>query len=319
VKAILVHQFGEPDVLKLESVPDPKPDAGQVLIRVKAAGVNPVETYIRAGRYGPRQFPFTPGNDAAGIIEAVGQGVVDFKVGDRVFTDKTITGSYAELTLVEAKYVHPLPTKMTFQHGAATGVPGGTAFRALFQRGRGIAGEIVLIHGATGGVGTCAIQLARAAGMTIIATAGDEDGWKYVLAQGAHHATDHKITERPEELAKLTNGNGPDLILESNADKNLAADMNVIARGGRIVVFGSHGKTEIEPRQAMAKESDILGLMLFGTTDKEHRQMYSAIVAGMEAGTFHPVIGLELPLTEAHKAHQAIAVGHIRGKIVLIP
>jgi NADPH2:quinone reductase len=319
MKAILVHQFGEPDVLKVETAPDPKPASGQILIRVRAAGVNPVETYVRAGKFGPREFPFTPGNDCAGMVEAVGQGVSDFRLGDRVFTDKTITGSYAELTLAEAKFAHRLPEKMTFQQGATTGTPGGTAYRGLFQRGRGIAGETVLIHGATGGVGTCAIQLARAAGMTVIATAGDGEGRKYVLGQGAHHAVDHKITQRPEELTALTGGKGPDLILEMSADKNLASDLDSIARGGRIVTIGSHGKIEIEPRLLMSKESEIIGLMLFGATDKEHRQMYSAIVAAMEAGTFHPVVGMELKLADAAKAHKEVVSSHSHGKIVLIP
>lgn len=319
MKAIRIHAFGDPDVLKLEEVPPPPVGEGQILVRVRAVGINPVETYIRSGKYGPMKFPFTPGNDSAGVVETVGTGVTHFRSGDRVYTSKTLSGSYAELTLCDANYVHPLLERVTFQQGAGVGSAGGTAFRGLFQRGRGIAGETVLIHGATGGVGTAAVQLARAAGMRVVATASTEKGRKYALDQGAHHAVDHAITQRPDEVKLLTEGRGFDLIIELAADRNLASDMTAVARGGRIVVIGSRGKIEIDPREAMGKESDILGLMLFGATPIEHRAMYSALTAGMEAGTFRPVVGLELPLAKAAKAHQLVLEGEQFGKIVLIP
>ena len=159
MKAIRVHAFGDPEVLKLEDIPSPTVGDGQVLVRVRAVGINPVETYVRTGKYGPMKFPYTPGNDSAGVVEAVGTGVKHFKAGDRVYADRTISGSYAELTLCDDQYVHLLPDRVTFQQGAGVGTPGGTAFRGLFQRGRGIPGETVLIHGATGGVGTAAVQL----------------------------------------------------------------------------------------------------------------------------------------------------------------
>lgn len=319
MKAIRVHSFGEPDVLKWEEAPEPSVGPGQVLVRVRANGVNPVETYIRTGKYGPQKFPYTPGNDSAGVVEAVGTGVKNFKPGDRVYTDKTITGSYAELTLADAAYVHPLPQRATFQQGAGVGIVGGTAYRGLFQRGRGLAGETVLVHGATGGVGVSAVQLARAAGMNVVATSSSDKGRKFALEQGAHHATDHDITQRADEVKSLTDGNGFDLILEMAADKNLASDLTAVGRGGRIVVIGARGKIEIDPRETMGREADILGLMLFGATPVEHRAMYSALTAAMEAGTFRPVIGLELPLAEAARAHREIMEGEQFGKIVLIP
>jgi len=319
MKAIRVHAFGEPEVLKLEDVPSPAVGDGQILVRVRAVGINPVETYVRAGKYGPMKFPFTPGNDSAGVVETGGAGVKHFKSGDRVYTDRTISGSYAELTLCDAQYVHPLPDRVTFQQGAGVGAPGGAAYRGLFHRGRGIPGETVLIHGATGGVGTAAVQLARAAGMTVVATASTDKGRKYALDQGAHHAVDHGITQRPDDVKSLTDGRGFDLILEMAADRNLASDLTAVAKGGRIVVTGSRGKIEIDPRETMSRESDILGLMLFGATPTEHRAMYSALTAGLEAGTFRPVIGLELPLAEAVRAHQLVMEGEQFGKIVLIP
>jgi NADPH2:quinone reductase len=319
MKAIRVHSFGDPSVLKWEETPNPSVGPGQVLVRVKAVGVNPIETYIRSGNYGPQKFPFTPGNDAAGTIEAVGDGVKTFKPGDRVYTDQTITGSYAELTLCDAGRVHPLPARVTFYQGACVGVAGGTAYRGLFQRGRGKPGEIVLIHGATGGVGVSAVQLARAAKMTVIGTSSSDKGRKFILEQGANHAATHQITERPEEIKTLTDGKGLDLILELAAGKNLASDLTAINKGGRIVVIGSHGKIEVEPRNLMSKESDVLGLMLYGATASEHRAMYNSLTAALEAGTFRPVIGLELPLAEAAKAHKEVIDGDQFGKIVMIP
>jgi NADPH:quinone reductase len=319
MKAIRVHQFGEPDVLKLEDVPSPPVGAGQVLVRTRAIGVNPVETYIRAGKYGPKEFPFTPGNDCAGLIERVGENVKRFKPGDRVYTDKTISGSYAELVLCDCDYVHPLPQRATFQQGAAIGAPGGAAFRGLFQRGRGIAGENVLIHGASGAVGTTAIQLARAAGLFVVATASSEDGRTYAIEQGAHHAVDHDITTRFDEVKSLTGGKGFDLILEMLANRNLASDLQSLSRGGRVAVIGSRGKIEIDPRDTMSREADILGVTVMGATPSEHRQIYSALSAGLEAGTLRPAIGLELPLSDAGTAHRLVIEGDHLGKVVLVP
>jgi NADPH2:quinone reductase len=319
MKAIRVHAFGGPEVLKLEDVQTPEVGEGQILVRVKAVGINPVETYIRTGKYGPMKFPYTPGNESAGTIEAVGAGVKHFDFGDRVYTDKTISGSYAELALCAAEYIHPLPERITFKQGAGAGVAGGAAYRALFHRGRGIAGETVLVHGATGGVGTAAVQLARAAGMTVIATSSSEKGRQYALKHGAHHAVDHDIVKRPDDFKSLTEGKGFDLILEMSADKNLGADLPALNKGGRVVVVGSRGKVEIDPRDTMSHEADILGLMLYGSSPTEHREMYSALTAALEAGTFLPEVTLELPLSEAAKAHQLVIEGDQFGKIVLIP
>ena len=319
MKAIRVHSFGDPEVLKFEDAPDPVAGPGQVRVRVKAASVNPVETYIRSGRFGPLEFPYTPGTDSAGVVDAVGQGVKQFKVGDRVYSDRTVTGSYAELTVCDVDYLHALSDRATFQQGAGVGIAGGTAYRGLFQRGRGLPGETVLIHGATGGVGTAAVQLARAAGMIVVATSSSDAGRKYALEQGAHHALDHDVTQRLDEVKSLTNGKGFELILEMLANRNLASDLSVLGKGGRVVVIGSRGKIEIDPRETMGREADILGLMLFGATPIEHRAMYSALSAAMESGTYRPTVGLELPLAEASRAHHLVMEGEQFGKIVLIP
>lgn len=320
MKAIRVTEFGGPEVLKLQEVPDPKPDAGQVLVRVKAAGVNPVDTYMRAGTY-PRKpsLPYTPGTDAAGLVEAVGSNVKRFKAGDRVYTNGSITGGYAELSLCEESRVHPLPSPTSFSQGAALGVPYGTAYRALFQRGNARAAETVLIHGATGGVGTACVQLARAAGLTVIGTGGSDKGRELVHKEGAHHVLDHRSADYDKQIMSITGDRGVDLIVEMLANVNLARDLVMLAPAGRVVVVGNRGAIEIDPRQAMSKESSILGLTLFAATDRDLAQIHAALVAGLENGSLRPIVGQEIPLREASRAHQAVMEAGAFGKIVLVP
>lgn len=319
MKAIRVHSFGGPEVLKLEDVPDPKPGAGQVLVRVAAAGVNPFETYIRAGNYGPRTFPYTPGVDAAGVVEAAGDGVTRVKPGDRVYTAGTLTGSYAEKTLCAQNTVHSLPPHVTFAQGAAVGVPYATAYRALFERAAARAGEMVFVHGASGGVGIAAVQLGRAAGFTIIGTAGTDAGCQLVLDQGAHHALNHRADGYLKKLMELTDGKGANVILEMAAHVNLGKDLGILARHGRVIVIGSRGKVEIDPRDTMSREADIRGMSLMNSTEPELLGIHAALVAGLENRALRPIVGKELPLAQAAQAHELIMQSGARGKIVLLP
>jgi NADPH2:quinone reductase len=321
MKAIRVSEFGGPEVLKAQDVPDLKPDSGQVLVRVKAAGVNPVDTYIRAGIY-PRKpnLPYTPGTDAAGIVEDVGSGVKRFKAGDRVYTSGTITGSYAELTLCEELHIHPLPSKTSFAQGAALGVPYGTAFRALFQRAHAKASETLLVHGGSGGVGTACLQFARAFGMTVIGTAGTEKGLELVKAQGAHHVANHRTADYEKQITGFTGGRGVDIIAEMLANVNLAKDLTLLApSGGRVVVIGNRGTIEINPRDAMMREATVLGMTLWAVTPADVGEIHAATVAGLENGSLRPVIGHELPLSEAPRSHQQVLEPGAYGKIVLVP
>jgi len=320
MRAIRVSDFGGPGVLKLEEVRDPKPDSGQVLVRVKAAGVNPVDTYIRSGAYARKpNLPYTPGTDAAGVVEAVGPNVKRFKIGDRVYTSGTIAGACADLALCEESRVHPLPSKISFAQGAALGAPYGTAYRALFQRGDAKPGEAVLVHGASGGVGIACVQFARALGMTVIGTAGSEKGRALVAAQGAHHVVDHRMVDHEKQIMSIIGGAGVDLITEMLANVNLAKDLGMLAQGGRVVVIGNRGTIEIHPRDAMVRESSIRGLILWAATDSELVEIHAAIVAGLENGTLRPVIGHELPLADAPRAHQLVMEPGAYGKIVLLP
>ena len=320
MKAIRVHAFGPPEVMRLEEVPDPAPGPGQVLVRVRAVGVNPVETYIRSGAYSRRPaLPYTPGHDAAGIVEAVGNGVMGVAAGDRVYTSETVTGAYAERALCNASRVHPLPASVSYAQGAGVGVPCATAWRALFQRARAVPGETVLVHGASGGVGMAAVQIARAAGLRVFGTAGTAEGLALVLREGAHAVFDHRTAGYLEEAVAATGGRGFDVILEMLANVNLPRDLKALAMGGRVVVIGNRGTVEIDARDAMARDASVLGMVLFNIPDADRAVVHAALVAGLENGTLRPVIGRELPLSAAPESHVAVMSPGARGKIVLLP
>jgi len=320
MKAIRVKEFGAPEVLRLEEVPDPKPAAGQVVVRIKAAGVNPVDTYIRAGTY-PRkpQLPYTPGADGAGVVESVGEGVTRLKPGDRVYVGGGFTGTYAQLALFDEWSAWPLPAHLSFAQGAGVSVPYGTAFRGLFQRAHGRGGETVLVHGASGGVGIAAVQLARAAGLHVVGTAGSERGRKLVADEGAHEVLDHTAPDHFEQALARTNGRGYDIILEMLANVNLGRDLPLLTVYGRVVVIGNRGTVEINPRDAMQRDGSILTLSMPNVSHEDRIAMYSEITAGLENKSLRPVIGQEFPLAEAPRAHEAVMKPGSYGKIVLIP
>lgn len=320
VKATRVREFGGPEVLRLEEVPDLQPDPDQVVVRVKAIGVNPTETYTRTGTSSRRPtLPYTPGIDAAGVVESIGEHVVDVRVGERVYTSGTLSGAYAEQALCERYHVHRLPEKITFAQGAALNIPYATAYWALFQIAKAVPGEIVLVHGATGGVGIAAVQLAHAAGMNVIGTGGTERGRNLVTQQGAHHVLDHHASNYLDQLQALTANHGVDVILEMLANVNLDKDLKALAMRGRVVIIGSRGTTEIDARDVMTREGSILGMFLYNRTMQESALIHSAIGAGLENGIIRPVVGKELPLKDAPRAHREIMEPGAYGKIVLIP
>lgn len=319
MKAIRVHEFGGPEVMRLEELPDPIPGPGEVLVRLSAVGVNPVETYIRSGAYALKPpLPYTPGTDGAGTVAAVGEGVKQFAPGERVYTAGSLSGTYAEMTLCGAGQVHRLPERTAFAQGASMQVPYATAYRALFHRARALPGETVLIHGASGGVGTAAVQLARAHGLIVIGTGGTERGRELVREQGAHHVLDHHSPDYLQQLLDLTGGRGADVIVEMLANVNLGKDLTVLAPHGRVVVVGSRGTVEINPRDTMARDASILGMALFNTSSAEMSSIHAALVSGLENGTLRPVIGREIPLSDAPEAHRQVMEPGAYGKIVLV-
>ena len=320
MKAIRVHQFGGPEVLQLEEIPAPQPNTNQILVRVEAVGVNPVETYIRSGAYAVLPtLPYTPGKDAAGVVESVGANMKSVRVGDRVYTSGTSTGAYAQFMLCDAIDVHPLPEKISSAQGAAINTPYATAYRALFQRAKAVAGETVLVHGASGGVGTAAVQFARAAGMQVFATAGTVRGRELALENGAHHVFDHSTPDYLQTAIAQTNRKGFDVILEMLANVNLGKDLTALAKKGRVVIIGSRGKVEINPRDVMSRDAAILGMVFSNTDPDETKEIYEGIGRGLENGTLRPVVGKEFPLAQAAQAHEAVMQSGAFGKIVLIP
>lgn len=320
MKAIRVGEFGGAEQLRLEEVSDPRPGPGQVLVRVHAAGVNPVDVYIRTGSHVVKPpLPYTPGMDGAGVVEAVGEGVTRFQAGDRVYVAGSLSGTYAELTLCAEHQAHPLPQSLSFQQGAGVGVPYATAYRALFLRAHASPGETVFVHGATGGVGLAAVQMARAAGMRVIGTGGTEEGRRLAQEQGAQEVLDHHAEGYLEEVARLTGGRGADVVLEMLANENLNRDLEIVAKRGRVVVIGSRGTVEINPRLTMTRDASILGMSLVNATREELQLIHAALVAGLESGILRPVVGREMALADAAGAHAAVMEPGAHGKIVLVP
>ena len=317
MKSLVVREFGAPEVMKIEDVADPSPGAGQVRIRVGAVGVNPVDTYIRSGAYARKpNLPYTPHTDIGGTVDAVGPGVTRFAPGDRVYAHAAPAGG-AELAVCDEWQVMPLPGRVSFQQGAALGVPYGTAWRALFIRAQAKPGETVLVHGASGGVGTAAVQIARAHGMRVIGTAGTQEGVRLAREQGADEVLNHREAGYLDRVLPLTGGRGVDVVLEMLANVNLDRDLDVIAFRGRVVVIGNRGRVEIDARKTMGKDGAILGMTLFNADRAEHHQIHSGLVAGLENGTLTPVIGKEFALADAPTAHEAVMAPGAFGKVVL--
>jgi NADPH:quinone reductase len=324
MQAILAREFGGPEVLKLEEVPDPSAGAGQVRVRIHAAGVNPYDTYMRTGSYPIKpELPYTPGADAAGVIDQVGSGVSGLTSGQRVYISGTALGkahgAYAQYAVCTPEQVHHLPDRISFTQGAGLFVPYVTAWRALFGAAHLRAGDTVLVHGASGGVGVAVTQFAVSVGATVIGTAGSDDGLAIVKKQGAQHAVNHNTPGYLEQITALTGGRGPDVIIEMLGNVNLDHDLTVIAPGGRIVVIGNRGRVEIDPRKIMSKGAMVTGQVLWGATADEFRRAHVAVIAGLESGALNPVVGTEMPLKDAARAHQQVMAPGARGKIVLIP
>lgn len=320
MKAIVVSEFGEPEVMKIMDVPRPEPTGSQVLVRVHAAGVNPVDTYLRAGIHANApKLPYTPGKDAAGVVEAVGSAVIAFKAGDRVYTADSITGTYAEMTLCDENQLGVLPDNVSYEAGAGIWTPYATSFRALFQKAAAKSGETVLVHGASGGVGIAAVQWAKHAGLTVFGTASSDAGRQLVLSQGADHALDHSADGYLDEIRELNGDKGIDIIIEMLANENLEKDFSVLAMFGRIVVVGNRGSLNFTPRLAMAKDATIFGMSLFNSSQASRGEIHSNIFKGLSQGYLSPVVRESIPLGDAPRAHHDVIETKAHGKIVLVP
>ncbi len=326
MRAIRVHEYGGPTVMKLEEVPDPVAGAGEIVVRVRAAGVNPVDTYIHTGTYARKPpLPYTPGMDGAGDVESIGAGVTEFKVGDRVFIAGTAhtaagAGTYAERAVCVVSQLTRLPARTSYEQGAALGVPYMTAYRALFHRAQARPGETVLVHGATGGVGVGCVELAHARGLTVIGSGGTDAGLALARSHGADVVVNAiRTPDYTDQIMAATGGRGVNVIIEMAANVNLERDLTMLAKFGRIVLVGNKGRVEIDPRQAMGRDAAILGMTLFNVDEEARREIQAALIAGLDNGSLNPVVGRSIPLAEAASAHVAVMEPGAHGKTVLIP
>lgn len=320
MKAIVVREFGEPEVMKIEDLPTPAPSGSQVLVRIQAAGVNPVDTYLRTGIHAHApNLPYTPGKDAAGVVESVGEAVARFKPGDRIYTADSLTGTYAEYSLCEEKQLGKLPDNVSFEQGAGIWTPYATSYRALFQKAGAKSGEIVLIHGASGGVGIAAIQWAKNAGLTVIGTASSDEGKKLAAEQGADHVLDHTDDAHLATIKDITGGKGIDVIIEMLANVNLQKDFEALAMFGRIVVVGNRGSLDFNPRVIMGKDATVYGMSLFNSLQPDRDHIHTAIFEGLSKGYLKPIVRKSLPLADAPLAHHEVIESKALGKIILNP
>ena len=306
MKAIVIHQYGGPDVLKYEDVPRPEPKDDQLLVRVIAAGVNPVDGMIRSGMFakgGNGAFPMILGGDIAGIIEKIGSKITKFKAGDPVFAYVSLdnNGGYAQYALTTEHETAPKPKSLTYVQAAAVPIVALTAWQALVDTAKLSAGQTVLIHGGSGGVGSFAIQIAKSRGAKVIATAStaNQDLLKEL---GADVAIDYTKQEF-EDIAKDV-----DVVLDSIGKDTLARSYGVVKKGGIIVSLVARlDQSELEKR----------GIRGTALSVEPHSEELAKIGELIDEKRIKVIVSQTFPLSEAMKAQEQVATGHTRGKIVL--
>jgi NADPH:quinone reductase-like Zn-dependent oxidoreductase len=303
MKAVRFHQHGGREVLKYEDAPRPTPGEGEILVRVVAAGVNPVDALIRRSGWRGIALPFTPGHDLAGTVEDAGAGVAAFKQGDAVYACLPLDrgGAYAEFAIVREEEAAPKPAKATFEEAATVGVTALTAWQALFDTAKLEAGQTVLIHGGSGGVGTMAIQLAKWKGARVIATASARNQ-EYLKELGADVAVDY-AAERFEDVAKDV-----DVVLDAVGGETTGRSIGVLKKGGILITIAGPTPT---------REAKEAGVRATGMLVKRDGAQLRQIGELIDSGKLKIVVSRELPLSEAAKAHELIESKHTRGKIVL--
>ncbi|GAK52043.1 alcohol dehydrogenase superfamily, zinc-containing [Candidatus Moduliflexus flocculans] len=318
MKAIRVREFGLPQTMVLEEVADLIPANNQVVVKLNAIGVNPVDAYCRSGAASWVSVPFTPGIDGAGTIARIGAEVAHLQIGQRVYTAFNISGTYAEEVLCEASQVYPLPDSATFEEGAALFIPYATAYRGLFQRSKIEAGETVLVHGASGAVGIAATQFAVAAGCSVIGSAGTEQGQKLAREQGAQHTVNHYDDGHFEQVLEITNGRGVDVIIEP-VSANVKRDIAILANGGRITVIGDRTPIEIDAQALTSRDAAILGTNIGNLPPSTMAGLHAILFQGLKNKTLRPIISQRIPLAEASRSHEKLFKSGALGKIILIP
>jgi NADPH:quinone reductase-like Zn-dependent oxidoreductase len=324
MKAVRIHEYGGPDVLVYEDVATPTPGPAQVLVRLRAAAVNPIDAAVRSDAFPtPRRPPKILGSDGAGVVETVGADVHDLAPGDEVFfTGLGVgsEGSYAEYALIAPVQAVRKPAGASFEEAAALGLAFSTAWYGLVRRAELQAGETVLVQGAAGGVGSAAVQLAHAHGARVLAVVGSNDDARRVRELGADETVNRHEADVTAEVRRLTGEHGVDVVLELVVSTNLAADLDMIVRGGRIACIGAGPTPTVDVPTGKAIGID--AALLFGSSSNAGRagvaEALTDVARLVETGELRPVVGRVLPLARAREAHELLA-GHHFGKIVLVP
>jgi NADPH2:quinone reductase len=323
MRAIVFDRTGGPEVLGLSEVPRPEVRPGMVLLRVHAIGVNFADTRFRQGTYVAKpKLPDTPGMEAAGVVEAVGEGVTDFRRGDRVtaFTVK----SYAEYCQAPTPMVIPLPEAVNFVDGAAFPIQVLTAYHMLHTADSTGPGKTVLVHSAAGGVGLAAVQLARAAGARVLGTVSSEAKAQLVRDHGADAVIDYASGKFADEVLRLTEGRGADLILDAVGKPTFEEGLRCLALFGHLVLYGrAGGPTDPFNLAALSPKSQkISGFMVPTLTrnfPERTRQSAAHCFALMREGRLRLHIGRTFPLAEAAEAHRYLESRRSTGKLILLP
>lgn len=324
MKAVRIDKFGGREVLQTVCIDEPIPNTNEVKIKLYTTGLNPNESYTISGTYGAfvPELPYVPGFDGAGVVEEIGPEVQNIKVGDRVFLSgfkaKRNTGTYAEKVVIDTEHVYHLPDKLSMDEGAGLGIPMFAAYRALFQWANIQLGDYVLIHGASGAVGSLAIQMAKAVGAIVIGTSSTKEGRQQIIKMGADFAFDHLSTDNKYKFLRVTEERGPDVIIEMLANKNLEMDMQIIAVNGCIVIVGSRGSINITPRHLMGNEALVTAVNVGRMTVEDKEEALHGVMSFIENDAIKLLIGKKFTLDKAAKAHKEMMEGSGNGRTVFV-
>lgn len=320
IKAVRYHEYGDENVLQVDHVDRPTPAAEEVLVEIHAASINPIDTYVRAGAVGAGTLPRTIGSDVAGVVAETGVDVEDFTPGDRVYsTCRGVVGdgTVAEATTIPASALATLPSEVPFAEGAAAAMTFATAWRALVARGAVSLGDRCLISGASGGVGHAGVQVAHAAGATVIGLARPAFE-SFIIGLGADALVDYRTADLASEITEAADG-PIDVVLESHAGTNLDGGVNALARGGRIVIIGEEEPIVLDSALSMqAKQADTdLRFMSLAASVEDQRPILEAIAPHLADDRFEPHIDSRFTLAETANAYRRLAETGVKGSIVI--
>jgi NADPH2:quinone reductase len=331
MKAAFYESPGPPDVIRYGDLPTPQPKAGEVLVRVRAAAVNPIDTYIRSGAVAmPRPKPTIPGCDLAGTVDAVGPGAVLFKPGDRVWgTNQGLfdrQGTFAEYACVAEEWLYPTPVNLPDEQAAAGALVGITAYLGLFHRAGLKAGETVFVNGGTGGVGSMVVQMAKATGARVITTVGSAEKAALARELGADVVANYKTDDVAAAIQGATGGKGVQVWYETQREPDFQRTLPLLAPRGRMVVMAGRQAQPVFPVGAFyTRDLSVLGFAMFNATPAEQRDCATAMDEWYRAGRLRVLIGKVFPLAEAAAAHRfqeentTGKAGTLTGKIVVVP